>query len=81
MKPVNLPKPLSDLFNSFSKFYKEQFRGKRLDYIYQYGNCLIQVAPKGQQTAPYMIDSNMVQAIVLLQFNPPTQKGLQTLKL
>ena len=40
-KPVTLPKPLSDVFNSFSKFYKEQFRGKRLDYIYQYGNCLI----------------------------------------
>jgi len=31
---VGLPKPLSDVFNSFAKFYKEQFRGKRLDIVY-----------------------------------------------
>ena len=41
MNVLILPKPLSDLFSNFSKFYKEQFKGKRLDIIHQYGSCLI----------------------------------------
>ena len=64
---VALPKQLNDMFSSFQTFYKSQFKGRRIDIVYEFGSCVIQVnLAKDKQ---FTVDTDMVQAIVLLQFN------------
>lgn len=87
---MTLPKPLSEMFNGFSTFYKERFREKHLSIAHQYGSCLIQVNPAGvgksgsaaaagEAPRMYHVETNMAQAAILLLFNAP--KGSGTLKL
>ena len=77
MLVVNLPKPLLDAFNSFTKFYKEKFREKNLTIAHSYGSCLIKVSARSQKA--YQIEANIPQSVILLLFN--ANKGGSTLKL
>ena len=64
------------MFSDFQKFYKAQFKGRRIDIVYEFGSCII--AANLGKDKQFTIETTMVQAIVLLQFN--TAKGMPKLQ-
>ena len=69
---VSLPKPLSSVFQQFAQFYlsKSNYKGRKLDYYADYGSCVL----KASLGNTFMMKTNIMQALVLLQFNGPANK-------
>ena len=55
---MTLPKQLSDMFSSFNKFYENQFKGKRLDVVHEYGRC--ELVANYTKTKQFSLDTSVV---------------------